>query len=108
MGNEETLINDEVGGHPILVVFNMEGRSGIVFSRKTEEGDLTFTVKEGFTFTDAETGSTWDGQLGLAIDGPLEGTRLERVMSTKSFWFGWKDFYPETRVYGEETGIVEE
>ena len=102
VGREETLINDEVGGEPVLVVLEMEGRSGIVFSRKTAEGEiLTFSVKEGLTFTDQETGSTWDGWTGSGIDGPLEGTQLERIRSTKSFWFGWKDFYPETRVYGE-------
>ncbi|HSR32601.1 MAG TPA: DUF3179 domain-containing (seleno)protein [Anaerolineae bacterium] len=50
--------------------------------------------------TDAETGSTWDGLTGQAIGGPLIGKRLARVKSTASFWFGWKDWYPETRVYG--------
>lgn len=101
-GRDETLINDEVGGEPILVVFDMEGGSGIVFSRRTEDGAiLTFSVKEGLTFTDQETGSTWDGRTGSATDGQLTGIQLERVKSTKSFWFGWKDFYPESRVYGE-------
>jgi hypothetical protein len=30
----------------------------------------------------------------------LAGEQLEWVKSTASFWFGWKDWYPETRVYG--------
>jgi hypothetical protein len=108
MGREETLINDEVGGEPVLVVFDMEARSGIVFSRRTEAGEiLTFSVEESLTLTDKETDSLWDGQTGTAIDGPLEGTQLERVKSTKSFWFGWKDFYPDTRVYGEGTESIE-
>jgi len=102
VGREETLINDDVGGEPILVVLDMEGGSGIVFSRRSEDGEiLTFSEKEGMIFTDQETGTTWDGRTGSASDGPLEGTQLERIKSTKSFWFGWKDFYPETRVYGE-------
>jgi hypothetical protein len=50
--------------------------------------------------TDAETGSTWQGLIGLAIEGPLAGAQLERLKSTSSFWFGWKDWYPDTRVYG--------
>jgi hypothetical protein len=102
VGREETLINDEVGGEPILVVFDMDARSGFAFSRKTADGEiLTFSVKEGMTFADQETGSIWDGWTGAAIDGELKDTQLERIKSTKSFWFGWKDFYPETRVYGE-------
>ncbi|MBN1667050.1 MAG: hypothetical protein JW862_08170 [Anaerolineales bacterium] len=32
----------------------------------------------------------------------MAGEALERVKSTSSFWFGWKDWYPETRVYGLE------
>jgi hypothetical protein len=38
---------------------------------------------------------------GLSTEGSLAGTQLEPLKSTISFWFGWKDFYPETRVYGE-------
>ena len=56
--------------------------------------------------TDAETGSTWDGLAGRAVAGPLAGEQLEWVKSTASFWFGWKDWYPETRVYGEDEWIV--
>lgn len=110
IGNEEALINDEVGGEPVLVVFDMEAGSGIVFNRRTQDGQvLTFSKDNGMIFIDAETGSTWDGGTGIAIEGPLEGTQLERIMSTKSFWFGWKDFYPDTRVYGEEeVGIIGE
>ena len=108
MGREETLVHDEVGGEPVLIVFDMEARSGIVFSRRTQDGDvLTFSVKEGLILTDEQTGSTWDSQTGSAIDGPLQGTTLERIKSTKSFWFGWKDFFPDTRVYVEGTEINE-
>ena len=108
MGREETLINDEVGSEPVLLVFDMEARSGIVYSRRIQDGEiLTFSSNDSLTFIDEQTGSTWDGEAGSAIDGPLQGTQLERIKSTKSFWFGWKDFYPDTRVYGEETGVGE-
>ena len=103
IGREKTLINDQIGGEPVLVVLDMDGSSGIVFSRRSQDGEeLTFSLMEGLTFTDEETGSTWDGRTGSAIDGPLAGTQLERKKSTKSYWFGWKDFFPDTRVYGED------
>ena len=50
--------------------------------------------------SDEETGTLWDGLTGKAIDGPLAGKRLTRLKSTSSFWFGWKDWYPDTRIYG--------
>jgi hypothetical protein len=104
IGREKTLINDEIGGEPVLVVLDMDGSSGIVFSRRSQDGEvLTFSLMEGLTLTDEETGSTWDGRTGSAIDGPLGGTQLVRIKSTKSYWFGWKDFFPGTRVYGEDT-----
>jgi hypothetical protein len=102
IGREETLVNDEVGDEPVLVVFDMDATSGIVFNRRTQDGEiLTFNVEDGLILTDEQTGSSWDGLTGSAIDGPLQGAQLDRIKSTKSFWFGWKDFYPDTRVYGE-------
>ena len=35
---------------------------------------------------DAETGSVWDDS-GIAVSGPLAGTRLTAVPSRTSFWF---------------------
>ena len=61
---------------------------------------LTFTATdEGFV--DEETGSTWD-LFGQAIDGPLEGSRLEPVVSGAHFWFAWSSFQPDTKVHGDE------
>ena len=53
---------------------------------------------------DLETGSRWNRLSGEAIDGPLSGTTLTRVPATNSFWFGWRDFYPQTTVYGLDAG----
>lgn len=98
--NDQPVVNDEVGGLPVLVVFDAETGSGVVFEREVEGQVLTFQPGEGLTVLDQETGSVWDGQSGLAQSGSLAGRSLERVKSTRSFWFGWKDFYPGTRVYG--------
>lgn len=63
---------------------------------------LDIEIQEDFIRTDLETGSVWDGINGLATDGPHLGKTLERVKSTASFWFGWKDFHPDTVIYGLE------
>lgn len=97
----EPVVNDVVAGSPVLVVFGKDTATGVVFDRELDGQSLTFSLAdaESLALTDAESGSTWDGLAGRATDGPLTGKQLARVKSTNSFWFGWKDWYPETRVY---------
>ena len=101
--NDTPVVNDAVGGTSVLVVFQAESATGVVFDRNVDGQLLTFELEnsDSLTLVDTETGSTWDGLRGLATDGPLAGTQLQRVKSTSSFWFGWKDWYPNTRVYGD-------
>ncbi len=100
--NKQPVVNDVIGGEPVLVVFNADTGAGVVFRRVTDEGQtLTFSAKDGLMLADAETGSTWTGLTGLAADGPLAGTQLVQLKSTSAFWFGWKDWYPDTRVFGQ-------
>lgn len=100
--NDEPVVNDAVGATPVLVVFNADSATGVVFDRRLAGQTLTFILADpaALTLTDAETGSTWEGLTGLALDGPLAGEQLVRVKSTAAFWFGWKDSYPDTAVYG--------
>ena len=97
--NETPVVNDLVGEKPILVVFNANTGTGIVFDRQVDSQTLTFSLTDGLSLTDAETGTLWDGLTGQALKGPLMGESLTRLKSTASFWFGWKDWYPDTRVY---------
>ena len=100
--NEIPVVNDQVGDQQVLVVFNADTGTGVVFDRQVDGQALTFSLAEGRTLTDAETGTLWDGLTGLALEGPLAGETLTRLKSTASFWFGWKDWYPDTRVYAIE------
>ena len=104
--NLEPVVNDVLSGTPLLVVFGKDTATGVVFERELNGQVLTFSPGDPDTLmlTDAETGSTWDGLAGRAVAGPLAGEQLEWVKSTASFWFGWKDWYPETRVYGQDEG----
>ena len=100
--SREPVVNDVVDEEPVLVVFGQANVTSAVFSREVGAQTLTFSLEDetSLTLTDTETSSTWDGLRGQATDGPLTGERLARLKSTSSFWFGWKDFYPDTRVYG--------
>ena len=69
-----------------------------------EGGDgrrLTFVLDgspEDGVIKDEETQSTW-GILGQAVDGPLAGAQLERVVHQDHFWFAWAAFKPDTAIY---------
>lgn len=101
--NEEPVVNDSVGTTPVLVVFEKDSATAVVHSRVVNGQTLTFRAGEAdapLTLVDEETGTVWDGLSGIALEGELAGTTLDRIKSTTSFWFGWKDFWPDTRIYG--------
>jgi hypothetical protein len=100
--NEMPVVNDIVGDQPVLVVFNAETGTSVVFDRTINGQVLNFTHQEDLIIVDTETGTHWNGLTGVAISGDMVGNSLFRLKSTASFWFGWKDFYPDTKVYGIE------
>jgi hypothetical protein len=101
--NAEPLINDSIEDQDILVVFDAQSGAGAVFSRTVDGRTLVFEEDEDETaMIDVESGTTWDRLSGVAVDGPLAGTELERLKSVTSFWFGWVDFHPDTLLYGVE------
>ncbi len=94
----ERVINDQVGDLSVVVIFVAEGETGLVFDRTVAQQMLTFRYIDE-QLVDEQTGSVWDAWQGIAVSGPLEGQLLLRVPSTRSFWFGWRDWYPGTRIY---------
>jgi hypothetical protein len=96
----DRVVNDTVGGVPVVVVFDGGSLSGAVYRRDPGGAALTFMPgPKPFSMVDRETTSTWDGLSGKAITGPDAGMQLGQVPITYSFWFGWVDFYPNTAVY---------
>lgn len=109
---ERRVVNDEVADVPIVVFWApgtasaldrgliSEGRdvgaSG-VFRRTVEDRILDFEAVGDGRFRDRQTESTWD-LTGLAVDGPLSGTRLEPVPHGDYLWFAWAAFRPDTDV----------
>lgn len=96
----DRVVNDTVGGVPIVVVFDGPSSSGAVYRRAVAARTLTFSPgAASLTLIDRETGSTWDGLSGRATQGAETGAHLDQIPITYSFWFGWADFYPNTEVY---------
>jgi len=98
---KEPVVNDAVGGVPVVVFFDEATASGTVFGRELDDGRvLEFQTGESpRRATDTATGSEWDIFTGRAVDGPLRGTALTQVPITYAFWFGWADYHPDGTVY---------
>ena len=97
------VLNDTLGGEPIVVTWCGLCQSPVVFSRKVAGMTLTFLLSgklylENMMLRDKETGSDWPQMLGEAIDGPLKGKSLEPIPSSWSDWKTWRTVHPETTV----------
>lgn len=100
------VINDSLGGQPILMVYDSESATAVVYRREVDGRTLTFSPLEQeengvARFKDQETGTTWLALSGEALEGELKGSTLTRLPSHYSFWFAWKDHFPQTEVYGQ-------
>ena len=109
---EEGVVNYEVNGSNIAVFFKAGTNSALghelisfaadigsaaVYSATLNGQKLTFSAL-GDGFTDAESGSTWS-ILGEAIEGPMAGERLTKIVHGDHFWFAWGAFKPDTLIY---------
>jgi len=110
---EHPVVNDEVGGEPVVVVWTDGAASGLgaetvaggqivgaanAFGREVDGRTLTFESAENGTMSDTETGSTWTFE-GRATSGELEGMQLELLVADSPFWFAWAVFRPDTRIW---------
>lgn len=102
--NDQTVVNDSVGGTDLVVTFDTESVTASAFSREVDGRALTFRRLESegdgrLVMADLETGSEWQMVSGEATEGPLKGSHLARVPSNSAFWFAWKDWYPSTGAF---------
>jgi hypothetical protein len=100
---ETPIVNDTFAGRDLLVVFDGRSQTGQIFERVVDGHILTFelapTVDGDLLLRDRETGSTWSGFSGEALDGPLIGQGLLPLPIFYAFWFAWTDFFVEAELY---------
>ncbi len=110
--SERKVVNDTVAGAPVVVFWAPGTASALdrqtiaggrdvgstgVFRRTVGDDVLRFTADGDGRFRDQATGSTWD-LTGRAVDGPLQGSRLEPIPHGDYFWFAWAAFRPDTDI----------
>jgi hypothetical protein len=80
-------VQDTIGGTQILVTYCNVCRSGRVFEPLVGGQHETFRLvgmdQFNAMFEDARTGSWWRQATGVAVTGPLKGTRLNEVTSSQ-------------------------
>jgi len=103
---KEKLVKDHVGAEPVLLVVGEDNQSVRVFRDRIPGVDAApdfyrlSPPKPGALLMDASTGSEWNFQ-GCAVSGKALGVCLERVQALKDYWFDWRNYNPQTSVWGK-------
>jgi len=94
------VVNDRVGGVPVLVVHQPSSDTTTAFEARTKGKVLHFQAVDAdvSSLTDLETHSAWNAY-GLCVQGPLKGTQLKTLILMPEFWFAWSEFHPQTKVF---------
>jgi hypothetical protein len=111
--NFHEIVNDRLGGEPVLVSYCPLCFSGIVYSRRLGANVLTFgntsaLYESDLVMLDYDTGSYWWQVAGRAIVGPLTGESLTLLPSSITTWSDWLARHPDTRVLSRDTGFNRE
>jgi Protein of unknown function (DUF3179) len=115
---KEKLVKEYVGPQAVLIVVGPDGQSlrafrdripgvdGVPdFYRMTANkpgGPLSSALMPSGLMMDAATGSEWNFQ-GCAISGKAEPACLERIPMLKDYWFDWRNYHPQTAIWGNRT-----
>ena len=103
------LVNDELGGEPILISYCPLCGTAIAFKRTIGDDVVEFGVSgklynSDMVMYDRKTDSYWQQATGEAIIGELAGMRLEMVSTDIVRWEDWKMAHPDTQVLSLDTG----
>jgi Protein of unknown function (DUF3179) len=93
------LIEDRLGGVPVLIVLGPDEKSIRVFqARLPGQQTAPDYYRTAALFMDSETGSQWNFS-GCAVSGKRAGSCLPPVYALKDYWFDWRNYHPITTVF---------
>jgi hypothetical protein len=94
------VINETLGGEPILVVHQPGSDTTTAFSARLNGKVLKFASanSDATELTDVETHSRWDAY-GRCVSGRLAGSNLQPLILEPEYWFAWSEFHPDTSIY---------
>ncbi|MDL1943593.1 DUF3179 domain-containing protein [Chloroflexi bacterium CFX2] len=103
------IVNDTVGGEPLLVTFCPLCNTAIAFKRTFNEQVLDFGTTGRLRYSnlimyDRQTETWWQQATGDAIAGEHTGAQLEFYPASMISWADFKELYPDGRVLSRDTG----
>ena len=107
--NWHEIVNDVVGGKPVVVTYCPLCGTGIAFDANVRGGPHTFGVsgllyQSDLLMYDHQTDSLWS-QIGMhAVAGPLTGEKLTPIFLEHTTWAEWRAAHPATHVLSTKTG----
>jgi len=127
---ENPLVEETLGGTPILVLQERSSATAVAFSRTVDGRTLNFKGQnknprrrsaestasgegerldyEPWLIEDKQTGSSWRAITGECVEGELHGNQLKMLPAMTSFWFTWSRFYPGTPLFGANTDLPDQ
>ncbi|MBI2835809.1 MAG: DUF3179 domain-containing protein [Acidobacteria bacterium] len=95
------ILNTEVGALAVVLAAPGKNLPVVAYDRRVGNRLLTFTLVEGKStvIRDAETGTEWQLSDGSGVEGAMKGARLARVIAHPAFWFGWRGYFPHSKVW---------
>jgi Protein of unknown function (DUF3179) len=99
----EKLVLDRVGSEPVMLVVGPDKESVRAFSRVLPDGrgvaDFYRATNGAGFMMDSITATEWNFE-GCATGGPMQGACLTPTDMIKDYWFDWREYNPESTVYG--------
>lgn len=97
------VVNDTLGGQPILVTWCPLCYSAIVFDPVVNGSALTFGVsgylfRDNLVMYDHQTNTLWSQLLAQALRGAHNGETLGILSAEHTTWEAWKTAHPDTQV----------
>jgi hypothetical protein len=104
------IVNDVVRGTPVAVTYCPLCNSALAYPRTVGNRVLEFGTSgslynSALVMYDRQTESLWLHFEGVAIEGPLEGTRLEFIPVQILSFDQFRDEHPDGKVLSQQTGF---
>lgn len=107
------LVNDRLGGVPLLVTYCPLCDSAMVFDRRLSSGVAEFGVS-GLLYNSNvlmyQRGPSpeplWSQAMAMAVSGPRAGEQLRAIPFELTTWRAWKSRHPGTDVLSSDTGYA--
>lgn len=107
--NYHEIVNDVVGGMPLVVSYCPLCGSALVFKATIDNQRLSFGVS-GLLYNsdvlmyDRQTNSLWSQLMMHAVTGSMKGQTLSFIEAEQTTWGDWRQRHPQTQVLSDKTG----